>query len=139
MCSLTFLTSYFNILFYTLSFIIIFWIISSFIFIFWITHFLFLCLLGTRNGQSFINDPSMTDATEVKANIKLRFTNRKGIIYYAYTVYKNICLCYWKWAKWAMYVRIYLSMCASCIYACVYYCRLSHCSCSILPAGQKEN
>lgn len=33
---------------------------------------------GTRSGQSFINDPSMTDTAEVKANIKLRFTNRQG-------------------------------------------------------------
>lgn len=29
-----------------------------------------------KNGQSFVNDPSMTDSTEVKAHIKLRFTNR---------------------------------------------------------------
>jgi DNA repair protein RAD50 len=29
-----------------------------------------------RNGQSFINDPTMTDATEVKACVKLRFTNK---------------------------------------------------------------
>lgn len=33
---------------------------------------------GTRSGQSFINDPSMTESVEVKANIKLRFTNRQG-------------------------------------------------------------
>lgn len=33
---------------------------------------------GTRSGQSFINDPSMTEAVEVKANIKLRFTNRQS-------------------------------------------------------------
>jgi hypothetical protein len=25
-------------------------------------------------GQSFVNDPTMTDATEVKASVKLRFT-----------------------------------------------------------------
>ena len=29
-----------------------------------------------KNGQSFINDPNMTDASEVKASIKLRFTNK---------------------------------------------------------------
>lgn len=28
------------------------------------------------SGQSLINDPSMTDATEVKAHVKLRFQNR---------------------------------------------------------------
>ena len=28
------------------------------------------------NGQSFINDPTMTDSTEVKASVKLRFTNK---------------------------------------------------------------
>ena len=33
---------------------------------------------GARSGQSFINDPSMTGKAEVKANIKLRFTNRQG-------------------------------------------------------------
>lgn len=31
-----------------------------------------------KSGQSFINDPSMTDSTEVKAHIKLRFLNRAG-------------------------------------------------------------
>jgi DNA repair protein RAD50 len=31
-----------------------------------------------KNGQSFINDPGMTDSTEVKAHIKLRFINRAG-------------------------------------------------------------
>ena len=31
------------------------------------------------NGQSFINDPTMTDATEVKANVKLRFSNKAGV------------------------------------------------------------
>ena len=30
------------------------------------------------NGQSFINDPTMTDSTEVKANVKLRFSNKAG-------------------------------------------------------------
>jgi DNA repair protein RAD50 len=30
------------------------------------------------NGQSFVNDPTMTDATEVKASIKLRFTAKSG-------------------------------------------------------------
>ena len=29
-------------------------------------------------GRSFINDPSMTDTAEVKANIKLRFMNKQG-------------------------------------------------------------
>ena len=29
-------------------------------------------------GQSFINDPTMTDATEVKASVKLRFSNKAG-------------------------------------------------------------
>jgi DNA repair protein RAD50 len=31
---------------------------------------------GARNGQSFVNDPAVTEATEVKANIKLRFQNK---------------------------------------------------------------
>jgi DNA repair protein RAD50 len=30
------------------------------------------------NGQSFVNDPTMTDATEVKASVKLRFINKAG-------------------------------------------------------------
>lgn len=30
------------------------------------------------NGQSFINDPTITDATEVKASVKLRFSNKAG-------------------------------------------------------------
>ena len=30
------------------------------------------------NGQSFVNDPTMTDATEVKGSVKLRFTNKAG-------------------------------------------------------------
>lgn len=29
-------------------------------------------------GQTFVNDPSVTDTTEVKANIKLRFKNKAG-------------------------------------------------------------
>jgi DNA repair protein RAD50 len=33
---------------------------------------------SARSGQSFVNDPSMTDSTEVKANIKLRFLNKRG-------------------------------------------------------------
>lgn len=33
---------------------------------------------GARSGQSFINDPSMTESAEVKANIKLRFINRQN-------------------------------------------------------------
>jgi hypothetical protein len=33
---------------------------------------------NSRNGQSFINDPTITDTTEVKANIKLRFRNKAG-------------------------------------------------------------
>ena len=32
---------------------------------------------GARSGHSFVNDPAMTDATEVKANIKLRFLNKR--------------------------------------------------------------
>ena len=31
---------------------------------------------NSNKGQSFINDPAMTDATEVKAHIKFRFMNR---------------------------------------------------------------
>jgi DNA repair protein RAD50 len=31
-----------------------------------------------RNGQSFINDPTMTDQSEVKACVKLRFRNKAG-------------------------------------------------------------
>ena len=33
---------------------------------------------GTRSGQAFINDPSMTDSSDVKASIKLKFKNRRG-------------------------------------------------------------
>lgn len=33
---------------------------------------------GARNGQSFVNDPAMTDSSEVKAHVKLRFENRRG-------------------------------------------------------------
>jgi DNA repair protein RAD50 len=33
---------------------------------------------GCTKGQSFVNDPSMTDAVEVKANIKLRFLPKQG-------------------------------------------------------------
>lgn len=33
---------------------------------------------GTRSGQAFINDPSMTDSSDVKAHIKLKFKNRRG-------------------------------------------------------------
>ena len=29
-------------------------------------------------GQSFVNDPGMTNTTEVKAHIKLRFNNQAG-------------------------------------------------------------
>jgi hypothetical protein len=29
-------------------------------------------------GQSFVNDPSMTNSSEVKAHIKLRFNNKSG-------------------------------------------------------------
>lgn len=31
-------------------------------------------------GQSFINDPGMTNTTEVKAHIKMRFNNQAGMI-----------------------------------------------------------
>lgn len=34
---------------------------------------------NSGSGQSFINDPTMTDAAEVKASIKLRFQNKAGI------------------------------------------------------------
>ena len=30
---------------------------------------------GANKGQSFVNDPGLTDATEVKASIRLRFHN----------------------------------------------------------------
>lgn len=30
-------------------------------------------------GQSFINDPGMTNTTEVKAHIKMRFNNQAGL------------------------------------------------------------
>eukprot|EP01038_Epipyxis_sp_PR26KG_P002143 gene2143-3044_t len=33
---------------------------------------------NSRAGQSFVNDPAMTDTTEVKAHIKLRFQNRSN-------------------------------------------------------------
>ncbi len=33
---------------------------------------------SVAQGQSFINDPSMTNASEVKAHIKLRFNNKSG-------------------------------------------------------------
>ena len=33
---------------------------------------------GSRNGQSLVNDPTMTDNSEVKASIKLKFTNKAG-------------------------------------------------------------
>ena len=31
-------------------------------------------------GQSFINDPGMTNTTEVKAHIKMRFNNQAGLV-----------------------------------------------------------
>lgn len=31
-----------------------------------------------KNGQAFVNDPSMTNSSEVKAHIKLSFTNHTG-------------------------------------------------------------
>jgi DNA repair protein RAD50 len=34
---------------------------------------------GCKNGQSFINDPTMTDSTEVKASIKLRYVSSSGV------------------------------------------------------------
>ena len=34
---------------------------------------------GTKNGHSFVNDPSMTDATEVKASIRLKFKNKRKL------------------------------------------------------------
>ena len=33
---------------------------------------------SVAQGQSFVNDPSMTNASEVKAHIKLRFNNKSG-------------------------------------------------------------
>jgi len=33
---------------------------------------------NSRSGRSFINDPSMTDTTEVKASVKLRFLNKQS-------------------------------------------------------------
>ena len=33
---------------------------------------------GSRNGHSLVNDPTMTDSSEVKASIKLKFTNKAG-------------------------------------------------------------
>lgn len=33
---------------------------------------------GSRSGQSIVNDPTMTDTNEVKASIKLQFTNKAG-------------------------------------------------------------
>lgn len=33
---------------------------------------------SVAQGQSFVNDPSMTSASEVKAHIKLRFNNKSG-------------------------------------------------------------
>merc|ERR1719440_447312 len=35
---------------------------------------------SARSGQSFVNDPSMTDSTEVKANMKLRMNNIKNMV-----------------------------------------------------------
>ena len=32
----------------------------------------------SKAGQSFVNDPSITDSTEVKASIKMRFRNRSN-------------------------------------------------------------
>ena len=37
-----------------------------------------LLLLLLASGQSFVNDPMMTDSSIVKAHIKLRFQNRVG-------------------------------------------------------------
>lgn len=34
---------------------------------------------GAKNGHSFVNDPSMTDATEVKASIRLKFKNKRKL------------------------------------------------------------
>jgi DNA repair protein RAD50 len=33
---------------------------------------------GSRSGQSIVNDPTMTDSTEVKGAIKMKFTNKAG-------------------------------------------------------------
>lgn len=33
---------------------------------------------NSKSGSSFVNDPTVTDSAEVKANIKLRFRNRAG-------------------------------------------------------------
>src|SRR3546814_13442215 len=33
---------------------------------------------GSRNGQSFVNDPQMSGRPEVKASIKMKFRNRNG-------------------------------------------------------------
>lgn len=33
---------------------------------------------NSSKGQSFVNDPNVTDSTEVKASIKLRFRNKAG-------------------------------------------------------------
>ena len=33
---------------------------------------------SVAQGQSFVNDPSMTNSSEVKAHIKLRFNNKSG-------------------------------------------------------------
>lgn len=33
---------------------------------------------NAKNGHAFINDPGVTDSTEVKASIKLRFKNKRG-------------------------------------------------------------
>eukprot|EP01035_Chromulina_nebulosa_P017058 gene17058-22569_t len=35
---------------------------------------------NSRSGQSFINDPSMTDCAEVKAQIKLKFHSQRGLV-----------------------------------------------------------
>lgn len=35
---------------------------------------------NVKSGQSFINDPAMTDSSESKAQIKLRFQNRRGFV-----------------------------------------------------------
>lgn len=42
-----------------------------------------ICRIGSlppsvAQGQSFVNDPSMTNSSEVKAHIKLRFNNKSG-------------------------------------------------------------
>ena len=33
---------------------------------------------NAKNGHAFVNDPTITDSTEVKASIKLRFRNKRG-------------------------------------------------------------